>query len=232
MARTTTPLQDEIAQFLSEHPLSSAKDVCEGIGTYPGRGKSTISVALLKMYQNRRATREQDEEGVYRYVLKASHPQNELIDAEKDLGIEHQIENDSRNRAIEVANGFFRLRHLMDGILSYIASHPNSSAEEIAKALNFDYYDVGGALIYAWSPDKIVGLDRAVDEEGVLRYTYTPCAPTTEETRKLVKVKTLDDFTPREMFAHLKNLGYKWSAKALYHEKVTVERNFVDFDKI
>lgn len=134
-------------------------------------------------------------------------------------------------------------------IREYLASHPLSSTREIVDALQLEFHSTSGNLTNLYTKGECV---RERDEFGVFRYALKDATPTQEapidieipsndaesgvckETtpKKLVKVKTLDDFTPREMFEHLKKLGYKWKPDSLYHEKITVERNYVDFDKI
>lgn len=42
--------------------------------------------------------------------------------------------------------------------------------------------------------------------------------------------RPLDKFTPREMFAHLKKLGFKWKPESIYFEEI--KRTYVEFDKI
>lgn len=56
-------------------------------------------------------------------------------------------------------------------------------------------------------------------------------APVDEHALTKVR-KTLDDYEPRELFEQLKRLGYKWAYHGCWHEKVTVEKNFVEYDKI
>lgn len=221
-----TPKQDAIAKYLQEHPLSSAKDVREGLGS----ASSTVGVRLLKMYEAGIVTREQDEEHVYRYVLK-NEPQPIPIDAEDDLDIKVPTEEEKGcSRALEYARSYAHARKMTKDVWSYVGDHPDTSAQEIASALNVDFYDVGGFLLFAWQSGEYA-YKRTQDDKGVWRYSWDEerlKAP----KKKEAKEKTLDDFTPREMFEHLKKLGYKWNPQALWHEKVTVERNFVEFDKI
>ena len=215
----TTPLQDEITRFLTEHPLSSAKDTAKGIG----RKATTVGVMLLTMFRDGKVAREQDEEHVFRYVL-ADKP----MDLPTPAFPPETEDEESRSRAIATANAYSHLWSLASKAEQYIYAHPNVTATEIADAIEEDYYEVGGYLMFEFSRKDSV-LRRSIDEKGTIRYTYVPREDEPSE-KKLVKVKTLDDFTPREMFSHLKKLGYKWKPQTLYHEQVI--RNYVEFENI
>lgn len=101
--------------------------------------------------------------------------------------------------------------------------HPDSTEDEIRDITGLHEIAIGGILLFLYNINRV---NRTEDENVPTRYSLV------DTPKKMVKVKTLDDFTPREMFEHLKKLGYKWKPDSLYHEKVTVERNYVEFDKI
>lgn len=231
MEKEKKTMREEIKEFLKKTPLANTAEISQSIG----RGFTSVAGTLNFMFHKGDVTREKDEEDIFRYALVDKQGENTqstedtTIDAEKDLEIEVGIQNDSHSRAVDVANGLYRSRVLCNDVLEYIKSHPNTSAREIASSLSLDFFTVGGVLLYLWSPDRTAGLDRTVDEEGILRYTFTPIDPV-GEAKKLVKVKTLDDFTPREMFEHLKKLGFKWKPGSMFFEEI--KRTYVEFDKI
>lgn len=231
MEKDRKTVREEITEFLQKTPFANAAEISQSIG----RGFTSVAGTLTCMFRRGDVTREKDEEDIFRYALVDKQGENTqstedtTIDAEKDLGIEVGFKNDSHSRAVDVANGLNRSRALCDVVLGYIQAHPNTSAKEIASSLSLDFFTVGGVLLFLWSPHRTIGLERAVDEEGILRYTYTPFDPV-EEAKKSLKEKTLDDFTPREMLEHLKKLGYKWKPGSMFFEEI--KRTYVEFDKI
>ena len=80
---------------------------------------------------------------------------------------------------------------------------------------------------------KICGEEKPVEEFSKGRYGYSNCCRKCVSERQSAghkahyaqkRIARLDDFTPREIFEHLKKLGYKWE-KMTYTKVETVDWN-------
>lgn len=153
-----------------------------------------------------------------------------------DNGIKVQGTNDSPATTVETKVCKFCGRELPIEQFSPSSRHKDGHlpvCKECRSLQSREYYEKNREKVLAQQREyrSMTKGNKAADE--ARPDTPNPADEIRVDGRALQKVrKTLDDYEPRELFEQLKRLGYKWAHHGCWYEKVTVEKNYVEYDKI
>ena len=153
-----------------------------------------------------------------------------------DNGIEVQGTNDSPATTVETKVCRFCGRELPIEQFSPSSRHKDGHmpiCKECRSLQAREYYEKNREKILTQQREHRSATkdDKAADEAKPAISTSAGATGVGGHTLTKVR-KTLDDYEPRELFEQLKRLGYKWAYHGCWHEKVTVEKNYVEYDKI